>query len=181
MLNWIVQHALRFRAVVLTLACMLIGYGIYVSMHAKLDVFPEFVTPQVVVQTESPGLAAEQVEAIVTRPVESALSGVSDLENVRSESIQGLSVVTAVFKEGTDIFKARQMLAEKLATLAGELPPGVKSPKMSPLTSSTMDILKFGLLSTNISPGRSAYICGMDSASAIAGGAGRGEGFGFWR
>lgn len=151
MLNWIVQHALRFRAVVLTLACMLIGYGIYVSMHAKLDVFPDFVTPQVVVQTESPGLAPEQVEQIVTRPVESALSGVSDLESVRSESIQGLSVVTAVFKEGTDIFKARQMLAEKLTTLAGELPPGVKSPKMEPLTSSTMDILKFGLLPKNIS------------------------------
>ncbi len=152
MLNWIVQHALRFRAVVLTLACVLIGYGIYVSLNAKLDVFPEFVTPQVVVQTESPGLAPEQVEAIVTRPVESALSGVSDLENIRSESIQGLSVVTAVFKEGTDIFRARQMLAEKLTTLAGELPPGVKSPKMEPLTSSTMDILKFGLISTNISP-----------------------------
>jgi CzcA family heavy metal efflux pump len=150
MLNWIVQHALRFRGVVLTLACMLIAYGVYVSMHAKLDVFPEFVTPQVVVQTESPGLAAEQVEAIVTRPVESALSGVSDLENVRSESIQGLSVVTAVFKEGTDIFRARQMLTEKLTTLAGELPPGVKSPKMGPLTSSTMDILKFGLISTNM-------------------------------
>ncbi|MDB6057946.1 MAG: heavy metal efflux pump, cobalt-zinc-cadmium [Verrucomicrobiales bacterium] len=152
MLNWIVQHALRFRAVVLTLACVLIAYGVYVSMNAKLDVFPEFVTPQVVVQTESPGLAPEQVEAIVTRPVESALSGVSDLQNIRSESIQGLSVVTAVFKEGTDIFRARQMLAEKLTTLAGELPPGVKSPKMSPLTSSTMDILKFGLISTNISP-----------------------------
>jgi len=152
MLNWIVQHALRFRAVVLTLACVLIAYGVYVSTNAKLDVFPEFVTPQVVVQTESPGLAPEQVEAIVTRPVESALSGVSDLENIRSESIQGLSVVTAVFKEGTDIFRARQMLAEKLTTLAGELPPGVKSPKMSPLTSSTMDILKFGLISTNISP-----------------------------
>ena len=82
--------------------------------------------------------APEQVEAIVTRPVETALSGVSDLENVRSESIQGLSVVTAVFKEGTDIYRARQMLAEKLTTIAGELPPGVKSPKMSPLTSSSL-------------------------------------------
>src|SRR5438270_4851625 len=98
MLNWIVQHSLRFRAIVLALACVVVGYGLYVSLNAKLDVFPEFVQPQVVVQTESPGLSPEQVEMIVTRPVESALSGVSDLESVRSESIEGLSVVTAVFK-----------------------------------------------------------------------------------
>ena len=103
MLNWIVQHALPFRGIVRVLACVVIGYGVYVSLHAKLDVFPEFVQPQVVVQTESPGLASEQVEVLVTRPVESALNGAGDLESIRSESIQGFSMVTAVFKEGTDI------------------------------------------------------------------------------
>src|SRR2546426_2232420 len=152
MLNRIVKSALRFRGVVIALACVLVGYGIFVAAHAKLDVFPEFVQPQVTVQSEAPGPAREQREARVTRPIESELSGVGNLESIRSESIQGLSVVTAVFKEGTDIYVARQMLAERLATLAGELPLGVKPPKMSPLTSSTMDLLKFGLVSDQLSP-----------------------------
>src|SRR6266496_181184 len=152
MLRRIVELSLRFRGVVIALGCVIVGYGWFVAAHAKLDVFPEFVQPQVTVQTEAPGLASEQVEVLVTRPVESALSGVGSLESIRSESIQGLSVITAVFKEGTDIFVARQMLAEKLAELAGELPAGVKSPKMSPLTSSTMDLLKFGFLSDKLSP-----------------------------
>jgi len=152
MLKHIVELSLRFRGVVIALACLLIGYGWFVSARAKLDVFPEFVQPQITVQTEAPGLASEQVEVLVTRPVESALNGVGNLESIRSESIQGLSVITAVFKEGADIFVARQMVAEKLAELAGELPDGVKSRKMSPLTSSTMDLLKFGLLSDKLSP-----------------------------
>src|SRR5881394_698118 len=152
MLNRIVQTSLRFRGVVIALACVVVGYGIFVAAQAKLDVFPEFVQPQVTVQSEAPGLAPDQVEALVTRPIESELSGVGNLESIRSESIQGLSVVTAVFKEGSDIYLARQMLAERLATLAGELPLGVKPPKMSPLTSSTMDLLKFGLLSDRLSP-----------------------------
>src|SRR5947207_718360 len=152
MLKRVVELSLRFRGVVVALACVLVGYGIFVATHAKLDVFPEFVQPQVTVQAEAPGLAPEQVEQLVTRPIESALNGVGNLESIRSESIQGLSVITAVFKEGTDIYVARQMLAEQLASAAGELPVGVKSPKMSPLTSSTMDLLKFGLLSEKLSP-----------------------------
>ncbi len=152
MLNRIVQASLRFRGVVIALACVLIGYGVFVAASAKLDVFPEFVQPQVTVQSEAPGLAPEQVEALVTRPIESELSGVSYLESMRSESIQGLSVVTVVFREGTDIYLARQMLAERLAAVTVELPLGVKAPKMSPLTSSTMDLLKFGLVSDRLSP-----------------------------
>ena len=103
-------------------------------------------------QTEAPGLAPEQVEALVTRPVESALNGAGNLDSVRSESIQGLSVVTAVFKEGTEIYKARQMVVERLAQVGGELPVGVSTPTMEPLTSSTMDLLKFGLLSDKLTP-----------------------------
>src|SRR5437016_8984632 len=152
MLKRIVELSLRFRGVVMALACVVVAYGLFVAAQAKLDVFPEFVQPQVTVQTEAPGLASEQVEGLVTRPVESALNGVGNLESIRSESIQGLSVITAVFKEGTDIFIARQMLAERLAELTGELPAGVKSPKMSPLTSSTMALLKFGLFSDRLSP-----------------------------
>ena len=152
MLNAIVHFSLRFRGVVVALACLLVGYGIHVATHAKLDVFPNFVPPQAVVQTEAPGLSPEQVEALVTRPLENTINGLGNMESLRSESIPGLSVITAVFKEGTDIFIARQMLAEKLGETAGELPAGVKTPTMSPLTSGTMDLLKIGLVSSKLSP-----------------------------
>lgn len=152
MLNAIVSFSLRFKGIVVALSCLLLGYGLYVADHAKLDVFPNFVQPQVVIQTESPGLSPEQVEQLVTRPVETAVNGLGNQESIRSESIQGLSIVTVVFKEGTDVFLARQMLAEKLGEIAGTMPLGVKTPKMTPLTSSTMDLLKIGLVATNLSP-----------------------------
>ncbi|MFH1416725.1 MAG: efflux RND transporter permease subunit [Planctomycetota bacterium] len=151
MLQYLVGFSLRHRGVVVALACLLVGYGVYKTIHAKLDVFPDFVQPQACIQTEAPGLSPEQVEAIVTLPVESAVIGVTDIEDVRSQSIQGLSIVNAVFKEGTDIFIARQMLGEQLAAIAGTLPEGVKSPKLTPLTSSTMDLLKIGLVSDKLS------------------------------
>src|SRR5882672_5484468 len=152
MLQAIVQFSLRFRGVVLTLACLVIGYGIWVASHAKLDVFPDFVPPQVTVQTEAPGLAPEQVETLVTRPIENAINGLGSQESLRSETIQGLSVITLVFKEGTDIQVARQMLGKKLGEVISQLPAGVKPPKMSPLVSSTMDLLKIGLLSDKMTP-----------------------------
>lgn len=152
MLRQIVELSLRRRGVVLTLALGLMMYGALVATNSQLDVFPDFVQPQVTVQTEAPGMAAEQVETLVTSPVENALNGAGDLESVRSESIQGLSVVTAVFKDGTEIYRARQMIAERLAQLGGELPAGVATPKMEPLTSSTMDLLKFGLCSDRLTP-----------------------------
>src|SRR3954462_5534337 len=152
MLQAIVQWSLRFRGVVLSLACLVLIYGIWVASHAKLDVFPDFVPPQVTVQTEAPGLAPEQVETLVTRPVENAINGLGSQESMRSETIQGLSVITVIFKEGTDINVARQMLGEKLGEIGGRLPAGVKPPRMSPLVSSTMDLLKVGLVSEKHSP-----------------------------
>src|SRR5665213_1334105 len=152
MLTRIVQFSLRFRGVVLALACVILVYGFYVASHAKLDVFPNFVQPQATIQTESPGLSPEQVESLVTRPIESAVNGLGNMASLRSESIQGLSVVTAIFKEGTDIYIARQMLAERLAAVAGELPAGVQAPRMTPLTSSTMVVLEIGLVSDKLSP-----------------------------
>ena len=112
MLRFIVQLSIRHRGIVIALAIALLAWGSYVALRAPLDVFPEFVAPQVTIQAEAPGLSAEQVEVLVTRPVESAVNGASDLDSVRSESIQGLSVVTAVFKENTNIYLARQALAE---------------------------------------------------------------------
>src|SRR5436190_1864105 len=165
MLQALVNFSLKFRGVVVVLACVVIGYGLYVGSQAKLDVFPNFVQPQVVVQTECPGLAPEQVELLVTKPIETTINGLGDMESLRSESIGGLSIITAVFKEGTDVFRARQMLAEQLAELAGELPATVKTPRMTPLTSSTMDLLKIGLVA--IEPGE-------DGGAGFDGGDGRG-------
>src|SRR5436190_14976571 len=150
MLSRSVELSLRHRAIVVALAAALLGWGGYIASQAPLDVFPEFVAPQVTIQAEAPGLSAEQVEVLVTRPVESAVNGASALDSVRSESIQGLSVVTAVFKDGSNIYIARQALAEKLGTLARQLPDGVRAPTLSPLTSSTMDLLKIGMISEKL-------------------------------
>src|ERR1051325_11418964 len=118
----IVQWALRFRGVVVSLACVVLVYGVWVAQHAKLDVFPDFVPPQVTIQTEAPGLAPEQVETLVTRPIENVINGLGSQESLRSETIQGLSVITLVFKEGTDVHLARQTLGEKLGEVASSLP-----------------------------------------------------------
>ncbi len=152
MLQALVRFSLRYRGVVVILAGILLAYGFYVAKNAKLDVFPNFVQPQVVIQTEAPGLSPEQVELLITRPVETMVNGLGDMESLRSESIQGLSIISAVFKEGTDVFRARQMLAEKLAETAGTLPTGVETPRMTPLTSSTMDLLKIGIVSDKLTP-----------------------------
>src|SRR5437868_6476948 len=127
MLKALVQFSLRYRGVVLVLACVVLGYGFQLARTAKLDVFPNFVQPQVVIQTECPGLAPEQVELLVTVPIESMINGLGELESLRSESIEGLSIITAVFKESTDVFRARQMLGETLVETSGILPAGVKT------------------------------------------------------
>ncbi len=149
MLNRIVQFSLRFPAVVAALAGIILVYGVYTALHARLDVFPEFAPPMVVIQTEAPGLSPEQVEVLVTRPVENAVNGVPKLVSVRSQSIQGHSAVIAIFAEDADVFQARQMVGERLAEVAEQLPQGVRSPKMGPLTSSTSLTLVMGLTSSN--------------------------------
>jgi len=85
--------------VVVALACLLLGYGLYVAYNAKLDVFPNFVPPQVVIQVEAPGFAPEQIEVLITRPIESLVLGLGNMESLRSESIEGLSIITAVSKK----------------------------------------------------------------------------------
>jgi len=152
MLKAIVQFSLRFRGIVVALAYLVMGYGLYSVFQAKLDVFPDFVPPEVTVQAEAPGLSAEQVETLVTLPLENQLNGLGNQKSMRSESIQGLSVITIVFEEGTPILPARQLLAEKLNGAVSLLPAGVKAPTMSPLTSPTMDLLKIGLLSDKLTP-----------------------------
>jgi CzcA family heavy metal efflux pump len=151
MLAAIIRWSLRFPSVVCALAVILVVYGVLVLVRSKYDVFPEFVPPQASVQTEAPGLVAEQVELLVTLPIEQAISGASGVEAVRSETISGLSVVTVVFQESIDPYRSRQIVAEALSEVAARLPAGVKPPKLTPLVSSTMDLLKLGFVSDKLS------------------------------
>src|SRR5262249_9617256 len=134
------------------LPAFLLARGAPAAGHARLDVFPEFAPPEVIVQTEAPGLAPEEVEQLVTGPVESAVNGLPGLDALRSRSVQGLSVVDAVFRDGTDVVRARQQVAERLAELAGQLPEGGKPPRLAPLTSSTGRLLTVGLTSAKLTP-----------------------------
>ena len=143
----IIAFSIRFRGIVIALACILVAYGVYALGRAKLDVFPEFAPPQVSIQTEAVGLTPEQVEILVTRPIENAVSGVPGVQKLRSSSIQGVSVVTVFFASSSDIYRDRQVVAERLAAATQELPQGIPPPIMTPLTSSTSRMLVIGLTS----------------------------------
>lgn len=152
MLNRIVQFSLRHRGVVLALGIIVTVYGLYVTTQTRLDVFPEFAPPQIELQTEAPGLSSEEVEQLVTLPIETGLNGTPGLKTIRSQSIQGLSIITLVFGDRTDIFRDRQMVTERLGEVITRLPQGVGPPLLGPLTSSTSLILVIGLTSTNRTP-----------------------------
>ncbi|HEX9010078.1 MAG TPA: efflux RND transporter permease subunit, partial [Holophagaceae bacterium] len=152
MLNAVVRSALRLRGLVMVAAALLVAYGLYTSYHAQLGVFPEFAPPMVTVQTQAPGLSPEEVEQLVTLPLERALNGVPGLEHLRSQSIQGISAIDTTFAEGTDIYRARQQVAERVAEAAGHLPAGTGTPALAPLASSTGYAYAFGLTSDRLSP-----------------------------
>ncbi len=137
--------AIRFRGVIAALTMTLLAYGAYTLPSLSYDVFPEFAPPQVGIQTEAPGLSPEQVETLVTQPIEDALGGAPGVETLRSTSIQGLSVITVLFGEGSDLYRAREIVAERLASAARRLPPGIAPPTLSPLASSTSTVLILGL------------------------------------
>lgn len=143
----LVSFAIRFRGIVLALACALLGYGLHSLASAKYGVFPEFAPPQVAIQTEAPGLSPEQVEILVTQPIETSINGLAGVESMRSSSIQGVSVITVVFRPGSDIYRARQLVNERLAVVAARLPQGVQPPAMTPLTPTAGTVLAIGLTS----------------------------------
>jgi Cu/Ag efflux pump CusA len=129
----------RFGAVAaLTVLALVLGF--WGALRTPLDVFPEFVPSEVEIQTEAPGFSPQQVEELVTKPVENAVNGASGLATLRSESIPGLSVVDITFADGIDVHVARQGISERLSELGSGLPTGVGAPKLSPLVSSTMDL-----------------------------------------
>lgn len=146
MLATLIRFSIRYYGIVIALACMLLAYGGYRFANAGLDIFPEFAPKQITIQTEAPGFSAEQVEILVTQPTETAISGLIGLKSVRSESIQGLSVVTAIFAEETDAYRNRQLLSERLAGLTNQLPPGIiNAPVAVPMSSSSSTVLTIGL------------------------------------
>ncbi|MBZ4200674.1 MAG: efflux RND transporter permease subunit [Methylotenera sp.] len=146
MMASLVRFSIRFHGVVIGLACLLVVYGLYGLSRANLDVFPEFSPTQVVIQTESPGLSSKLVEQLVTQPIESNLAGTVGVESMRSQSIPGLSIVTIIFNENTDIYRNRQVVAERLATLSNQLPKNIV-PNITPLASSASTVLGMGITS----------------------------------
>jgi CzcA family heavy metal efflux pump len=150
MMKLIVTLCVRHFGVVSVLTALALILGFWGASKSPLDVFPEFVPSQVDIQTEAPGLAPQQVEELVTKQVENAVNGTSGLATLRSESIPGLSVVNITFAENVDVHIARQGISERLSELGSTLPAGVGTPKLSPLVSSTMDLLKIGLLSDRV-------------------------------
>ncbi len=150
MMQRLIELCVRRAGAVAALSLLALVLGTWGALRTPLDVFPEFVPSQVDIQTEAPGFAPQQVEELVTRQVENAVNGASGLATMRSESIPGLSVVTITFKDGIDLHVARQGISERLSELGSSLPAGVGVPKLSPLVSSTMDLLKVGLLSDKV-------------------------------
>jgi CzcA family heavy metal efflux pump len=150
MMRALVAFCVRRFGSVTALTLLALCLGTWGALQSPLDVFPEFVPSQVDIQTEAPGFAPQQVEELVTRQVESAVNGAAGLATLRSESIPGLSVVTITFARGADVHVTRQGISERLAELGSTLPAGVGTPKLSPLVSSTMDLLKIGLVSDKV-------------------------------
>jgi CzcA family heavy metal efflux pump len=145
MLSHLVAFSLRYRIVVLLLAAMLMVGGLVAVRQSPWDVFPEFAPPQITIQTVAAGLSTEQVEQLVTAPVEAAVSGVHRLKLLRSSSAPGLSVATIIFEDGADILEARQLVSERLTEVTAYLPRGVEPPRMMPLAASTSRFLMVGL------------------------------------
>jgi CzcA family heavy metal efflux pump len=151
MLSWLVATSLRLRVLVVALAALALGLGAWLVPGLPLDVFPEFAPPLVEIQTEAPGLSTEEVESLVSIPLESALSGTPWLTTLRSKSVLGLSSVVLIFRDGTDLLQARQLVQERLAGEASRLPALAKAPVMLPALSSTSRAMKIGLTSPRLS------------------------------
>ncbi|MBQ8361550.1 MAG: efflux RND transporter permease subunit [Bacteroidaceae bacterium] len=151
MLNRIIHFSLHNRLLVLVASMLVLAGGIYTAFHTEVDVFPDLNAPTVVVMTEANGMAAEEVEQLVTFPVETAVNGATHVRRVRSSSTNGFSVVWVEFDWGTDIYLARQIVSEKLAVVAEELPDNVNNPTLGPQSSILGELMIIGLTADSTS------------------------------
>lgn len=151
MLKKLIYSAVKGRIVVLFSALVLMLVGLNTIKQAPLDVFPEFAPIKVEIQTEAPGLSTEETEQLISMPLEQALNGTPQLKTLRSKSVLGLSSVVLLFKEGTDLFQARQFVQERLSLAASRLPSVAKPPVMMPPLSSLSRVLKIGVSSKTLS------------------------------
>ena len=150
-MNWLIATSLRFRVLVVAAAIALMVVGVRNAADVPLDVFPEFAPPRVEIQTEAPGLSTEEVESLVTVPIENSLNGIPFLDHVRSKSVLGLSSIQLYFQRGTDLVTARNLVNERLALSASRLPSVVMRPVILPPLSSLSRAMKIGLSSESLS------------------------------
>lgn len=153
MLNKIISFSLHNRPVILFFSVLLMIVGIWTACKMEVDVFPDLNAPTVVVMTEAQGMASEEVERLVTFPIETAVNGATDVRRVRSSSTTGFSVVWVEFDWGTDIYRDRQIVSEKLATIGDALPQGVGQPTLGPQSSILGEVMFIGLTADSTSMG----------------------------
>lgn len=158
-MNWLIETSLRFRLIVVAMAVGLMVVGMRTADDIPLDVFPEFAPPRVEIQTEAPGLSTEEVDSLVTVPIENSLGGIPYLEEVRSKSVLGLSSIQLYFERGTDLIVARQLVQERLMLSAARLPQVVNQPVILPPLSSLSRAMKIGLWSETQSQMDMTVLC----------------------
>jgi CzcA family heavy metal efflux pump len=151
MMRWIVGSSLKFRFLVIAVAAALLGFGINRMSQMPVDVFPEFAPPLVEIQTPTLGLSAEEVETLVTIPLEQALLGLPGLDIMRSKSVEQLSSIKMIFEPGTDLIQARQLVSERIATVTPTLPTWSSPPFMIQPLSATSRVMKVGMTSDEYS------------------------------
>ncbi|GDY07148.1 cation transporter [Planctomycetia bacterium] len=151
MLTWLVSTSLKLRVVVVALCVVLMVYGVRATRTAPLDVFPEFAPPKVEIQTEAPGLSTEEVESLISMPLENALNGTPGLKTLRSKSVLGLSSVVLLFEEGTNLHIVRQFVQERVSAEAARLPTVARPPVILQPLSSLSRVMKIGVSSKTLS------------------------------
>src|SRR5262244_753879 len=149
LMRWIVGSSLKFRYLVVALAAGMIALGITILPNMRVDVFPEFAPPRVLIQTACVGLSTSDVEQLVTVPIEASLNGIQGLDDMRSKSVPQLSSIEVLFKPGTDQLRARQLVQERLATVSPSLPTWAAPPVMLAPVSATGRAMQIGMTSKN--------------------------------